>query len=149
MTNRQILLAIALATLAQTAPAVRKQPTDATKLLDAIIACDAIMDGPQRLECFDKQIAELKAAKQKDVRLFNPGREAEQFKEIISTAISVAEIGDGSWIIVVADQSVWRTTGIVAFEPRRGDAVHIAKAALGGFTMNVGGERAVRVRRLK
>lgn len=123
---------------------------DPGALLDAVVACDGIPAPLARLACFDAHVAELKAARLQDVRLFQPPRAQDRppFAELRSTIASVTPLQTGTWLLVLADRSVWQTDDVVRFEPERGDAVRIARGPLGGFVANIGGQRAIRLRSL-
>lgn len=123
-----------------------KSGADATRLLDELEQCGDIADGSQRLACFDQRISALKLARQQDKSLFTPAAQRAKFVTIDATAVSVAELEPGAWLLVLSDHSVWKTTDIVTFVPTRGAKVHVAKGAIGNYLANIGNERAVRVR---
>ena len=144
-------LALALGALAATplsSAGAGKARLDPEKMLGALIACDTITDSARRLACFDEHVAEVKAARQSDPRLFRGSAGGkEEFSEVHSKLSSVVSLG-ANWLLVLEDHSVWQTADIIRFEPQRGDSVHIVKGALGGLLATIGDQRAVRIRRM-
>jgi len=145
------LLVAAVVLAAAAASIASSGSRDPTELLDAVIACDRITDPAARLGCFDTRVAELKAARQQNAHLFQPPRQEEQprFTELHSTIVTVAPLELGTWLLVLADRSVWQTTDIVRFEPERGDPIRIARGTLGGYVANIGNQHAIRLRRMR
>jgi hypothetical protein len=148
MTSARSLVAAVV--LAAAAAAVARTE-DPAALLDAVIACDGIAEPAARLGCFDVRVAELKAARQQDAHLFQAPRREEQprFTELRSTIATVASLEPGTWLLVLADHSVWQTDDIVRFEPERGEPIRITRGTLGGYVANIGDQRAVRLRRMR
>jgi hypothetical protein len=147
-TARTVVLAIALGSLAVGIPAGAKSKINGDKLLDELEACKITAEPAARLACYDERVEELKIAR-KDNKNFL-GREARApFEPINSTAVSVAELQPGTWLLVLADHSVWRTNDDVRFIPRAGDGVKVVKAAMGSFMANIGKESAVRVQPMR
>ena len=145
--GRKQSLAILCGTLLIGSPAsAAKTGGDATRLLDGLEQCGQVSDAGHRLSCFDERIAALKLARQQDKTLFAPTPQRAKFVTIDATAISVAELEPGAWLLVLSDHSVWKTADIVTFVPSQGAKVHVAKGAIGNFLANIGNERAVRVR---
>lgn len=141
------LLAIAFAAILVGSPGVAaKSGSEATRLLDELEQCGQLAESAQRLACFDEKIASLKLARQKDKTLFEPAPQRAKFATIDATAVSIAELEPGVWLLVLSDHSVWKTTDIVTFAPSQGAKVHVAKGAIGNYLANIGNERAVRVR---
>lgn len=129
--------------LISAAPVAAKK-VDAAKVLDSLQECQAIGDPGQRLACFDERIVTLKEARSED-REFLSRREKVEFKPIASTATAVTELQPGTWLLVLADHSVWRTNDDVRFYPKVGQPVRVTKGIVGNFLANIGNERAVRV----
>lgn len=123
-----------------------KSDPNAARLLDGLEQCTQLADAAQRLACFDERIAALKQARKENKALFAPNPQPAKFVTIDATAVSVAELAPGSWLLVLSDHSVWRTTDIVTFVPESGAKVHVFKGAIGNYMANIGSERAVRVR---
>jgi hypothetical protein len=124
---------------------------DGSGPLDALIGCSDLPDQSARLACFEARVAELKEARRLHSGPFAPGgdRQREQFQEIRSTILSVTALEPGTWLIVLADHSAWQTNDIVRIDPEPGDSVHVTRGSLGSTLAAIGGERAIRVRRLR
>ena len=90
---------------------------------------------------------DLKAARA-DNKNFLSKESRAPFQPINSTAVSVAELQPGVWLLVFADHSVWRTNDDVRFIPRTGDSVKVSKAMMGSFMARIGKESTVRVQPL-
>lgn len=129
-------------------PAIAGPKANAAKLLDALQECQAIADGAQRLACYDSRIVPLKQARTEDKNFLSRRVEA-KFEPLESTARSVTELQPGTWLLVLADNSVWRTNDDVRFIPKAGQMVKIRKGAIGSFLANIGNEHAVRVMPLR
>ena len=142
------ILAAAMLVLAPGAAWAGKPRVDGAKLLDSLLQCQDIADSTQRLACFDAQVGPLKTAREQNKKIFATKVEPQKFVPITVKAIGVTEMGDGSWLIVLADNTIWRTEDIVRFEPARGDMVKITKGALGSFNANIGNQNSVKVRQV-
>lgn len=143
------ICALGVFALLASAPAVsRKSNESATNVLDSLEQCHSIADPAQRLSCYDTRIVVLKEARQKG-ESFLPQRVEQKFQPINSTITSVAELQPGTWLLVLADRSVWKTDDDVRFFPKQGDTVRISKGALGSFLAVIGKEPAVRVKRMR
>jgi hypothetical protein len=70
-------------------------------------------------------------------------------ESITAIATSAHQTADGKWIIALDDGSVWRQidSDTVAIDPRPGSKIHIRRASLGSFLMNVDGQSGIRVHR--
>lgn len=143
-TARAVAFASVAGALALAAPGAAKSKINGDKLLDELEACKALADTGARLACYDQKVEELKIARADNKHFLAPEARA-PFEPINSKAVSVAELQPGTWLLVLADHSVWRTHDDVRFIPRAGDAVRVVKAAMGSFMANIGKESAVRV----
>lgn len=136
---------------ASSSPAIESQSgKDVDGILDSIVKCGDVAESGMRLACFDAEISKLKSVKKVGKPLFSEQKSATRprFTEISSRAVSVSQLGTGTWLVVLADHSVWRTDDIVRFEPKVGDSVNVKRAAFGSFMATIGNQHAVRVRRL-
>lgn len=141
---------------------------------DALVACRSIDDGAQRLTCYDSAAARLAAAEQSgevvvvsrdqaraarrqafgfglpSLAIFDRGASPEELDRLTATARNAYESA-GKWTIELEDGAVWQQTDQerLARRPRPGAKVEIRKAAMGGYFMNLDGQRAVRARRVK
>jgi hypothetical protein len=70
-------------------------------------------------------------------------------ESITATATSVHQTPDGKWVITLDDGAVWRQidSDTLAMDPRAGSKIHIRRASLGSFLMNVDGQSGIRVHR--
>jgi hypothetical protein len=141
-------LTLAGATLAAAAPAAAKSRVNGDKLLDSLQECKAVAEPGARLICYDQRVEDLKAARA-DNKNFLSKESRAPFQPINSTAVSVAELQPGVWLLVLADHSVWRTNDDVRFIPRTGDSVQVSKAMMGSFMARIGKESTVRVQPLR
>jgi hypothetical protein len=124
----------------------------ASDMVSAMIACSDIVDSTQRLSCFDGRVAELKAARTKKPAAFSDRsirREEAVFQEINTKIVNVSPLGYGTWLLVLADNSVWQTTELARFDPATGSTILIKKGRVAGYRALVNGRWTVPVRRLK
>jgi hypothetical protein len=175
MTQRWIwcglLCAIAAPAAAQKRAAPAPSATEA-----ALGQCRQMADAGTRLACFDKAVGELLAGtgngsitivdrgQLREARrslfgfnlprlpLFRGDRSADEQPEEITAAIQSAQsIGDGKFRITLADSgAVWETTEgrWNAEAPTAGQPVVIKRGLFGSYMLRIGGERAVRGRRV-
>ena len=142
---------------------------------DAVVACRTIADGGQRLACFDAAAAQLaEAEKSGDIvvvsraqaqaarrqafgfslpslAIFDRGASPEELERLSVKARTAYQVAGGKWAVELEDGAVWQQTDNerLARAPRQGSRVEIRRAAMGGFFMNLDGQRAVRARRVK
>jgi hypothetical protein len=146
-------------------------PAAVQRLLD----CRTQTADAARLACYDGAVAELgrliasgevvvvdheRVAKVKrqafgfslpSLSLFErPGKPAE-LQQIAGQVTSAYQRGDGKWVVELDDGAVWEQTDNETLfkEPHKGSKADIRKAALGSFFMNIDGQRALRVRRVR
>ncbi len=137
-----------------------------------LLACRALPGGAERLGCFDREAATLggdldkgavvvvdkaqvRAAQRARFGLPAPGLDLFAGKDgerQASVKTSVASAGTdpfGKLVITLADGSRWHQIDdySLALNPRAGQPVVIARAAVGSFKMTVAGQAAIRVRR--
>ena len=139
-----------------------------------LIECRALPDPAQRLACFDERSQKLQVAEQRGdvvmfdrasmqdakkglfglslpkIKLFGNGGESD-IKEITGTIESAAQYDYGRWRMTLADGSVWDQidTEVLPLDPRKGNAIVISRASLGGFKASVNRQTPIRVRRVK
>ncbi len=146
-------------------------------IFQRVIDCRAIVDGTQRLACYDSQVARLdEAAKRDEVvvvdkeqvkkarqglfgfSLPNLGKlfggkggedDTTEISEIESTILSAQTIGYGEWLIVLEDGARWQqVSGELALPPKKGQPIRIKRASMGSFMANVNKQPAIKVKRL-
>ncbi|GGB40974.1 hypothetical protein GCM10011380_33060 [Sphingomonas metalli] len=118
-----------------------------------LVACGEIGGAAERLACFDRYLA---AARTRGVETAqetsrNPARPARPAtaREVVSTVGSVQPSGQGRWMLVLADRSVWQSYDAGAPAPRVGQPVHIRKGTFGSYLADIGGARGVVLKRLR
>lgn len=139
----------------------------------AVIACEDIAEPAQRLACFDRNVAALKAAaaarqvvvvdrttirearrgifglKLPRLKLFDDDQDgAQEIVSIDSTISGVRMAKDGMPIFVLADGARWKQTEGRNVFARSGQPIHIKRAAMGSYMANVNKQAGVRVVRL-
>ncbi len=139
-----------------------------------LVECRALLDPAQRLACFDERSQKLQVAEQRGdivmfdrasmqeakkglfglslpkIKLFGSGGESD-IKEITGTVENAAQYDYGRWRITLADGSVWDQidTEVLPLDPRKGNAIVISRASMGGFKASVNRQAPIRVRRVK
>lgn len=89
------------------------------------------------------------------VRIFGGGddddeNDVESVDSIESTITRSSQDGYGKWTFVLADGARWQQIDArrIAIAPRPGMTIAIRRAAMGSFLANIGGQTAIRVRRI-
>jgi hypothetical protein len=147
------------------------------ELYAKLSACRAIADNAQRLACFDAAAARLDAAvaandvymvDKAQVRqtrrtlfglplpnlgLFGGGDDKDADKNEITqidSTVKSARMNAEGWVITIAEGSTWQQTDSkpLGLSPKSGMAVIVKKGALGSYRMNVGGQPAIKVKRI-
>ncbi|HEX8234124.1 MAG TPA: hypothetical protein VF559_12365 [Caulobacteraceae bacterium] len=162
-------LALALPSLAADPPAKRAGVFQ--KMLD----CRAVTDSAERLACYDQaaaqfeqaetqgQVVVVDRAQMREVRrqvfgfnvpsmsLFTRGEKEEEVNNLSTTVTAARQDPYGKWVITIEGGAVWKQTEVVELvrRPKPGSKVEIRSGALGSFFMNVDGQRAVKVERVK
>lgn len=152
--------------------------TAAAPLFDAVVACRTIADPTERLACFDRAVPALDQARRDRqivvmdreqvretrrglfglnlpaIRIFGGGDDddspdSEAVDRLETTVARASQSADGKWTIVLADGARWQQLDTRRInDPRPGTAVVIRRAAMGSYLANVGGQVAIRVRRV-
>lgn len=162
---------IIAATPALAAPAPQHRPEIFNKLLD----CRTINDSAQRLACYDRQVAAMDAAAQRDEVVvldkeglkktrrslfgftfpklpFLGGDNDEmqpEFATIEARIMSVREIGYGKWSFHLEDGAEWQSVEPIKNRaPRSGMTIEIKRGALGSYVGKVGNWPAFRMKRV-
>ena len=168
-----VRIALLSAALAAAASAVSAQPaTDGSALVRALADCRKLTADAARLACYDAAAGRLEAAERSgevvvvdreqaraarrqafgfnlpSLNIFNRGEAEDELDRITLTLESASAISDG-WLFRTREGQVWRQTDgrRLSADPRRGSKLEVRRAAMGGYFMNVDGQRAVRVRR--
>lgn len=151
-------------------------PTGGSDLVSSLADCRRISDAAKRLNCFDRAVGTLvEAAAREDVilvdreevrrtrkslfgfslpklPLFNARAGAQgtdEVRELETTIQSSQPAGYGLWSMTLAEGGTWQTTEASRrLDLRAGQSVHLERGPVGGYMANIGGARAVRVRRV-
>ena len=154
----------------------KDKPVPASPLVAAIDRCRQITDSGQRLACYDSAANALVSATtsgdvsvvdRTEVRkvrhslfgfslpkvpFFSGDTTANEAQsQLDSTVVSVRELPNGYYRIVIADNNaVWETTddSISFSPPRPGQKIEIVRGALGNYFIRVNGQVGVRGKRV-
>ncbi|MBA3811464.1 MAG: hypothetical protein H0X27_07455 [Caulobacteraceae bacterium] len=147
-------------------------PTRAA-VVQAVIDCRKIEDGPGRLACYDKAVDGMAQAEAKgdlvtvdreqrravrrqafgfnlpSLSLFDRGEKSGEADKISAKVAAASRDPYGKWVIKLDDGAVWRQTdaNYLDRDAHKGSTVEIRKGALGSFLMKVDGQQAIKVRR--
>ena len=175
MTTNQRAAAILMAVFAASGPAHagRAAAPARAPAVQAVIDCQSVVDGVQRLACFDKTVAGMSQAEAKGdlvtidreqrravrrqafgltlptLAMFDRGEKGDEADRITAKIASAARTAGGKWVVTLDDGAVWRQIddSDIYRTPHAGSTAVIRKAALGSFFMNVDGQQAIRVHR--
>ncbi|WP_076071158.1 hypothetical protein [Sphingomonas montana] len=149
-----------------TAPAIREMEK-----------CRAVPDVATRATCYDKAFDGLQASLgRREVVLMNRGdvvkarrslfgltlpkldifsrgasaAEEAEFQTLETRIVQASQTANGRWSFLLEDQARWvqNDDEPLAVPPRPNDTIRIRKGLVGSFLANVGGQRAIRVRRI-
>jgi hypothetical protein len=167
------ILSVTLSTALAVSPLSAADPAKATRsrLLADVARCRQIQESAARLACFDASVAALDTAeKRKEVVVVDSDQVRQARKTLFG--ISVPDLGlfsgtpevafidttlvdarvdsEGHWTMRMADGARWIQTddNVIGRVPRANDKVHIQRGALGSYKLSVGGQPAVKVRRV-
>lgn len=158
--------------LVQGAPAA--EPNRAP-LLQGVLDCRAITDSAERLACYDASVGRFEQAelagqvvvvdreKAREVRrqafgfnlpslaIFERGAPEPEINNLSTTVVRARQDALTRWVIEIEGGAVWKQTETVPINrsPKPGMKVDIRKGALGAYFMNVDGQRAFKVDRVK
>lgn len=169
-----VALAVAVAPCTAAWAAAAPKPPGRAELVKALSECRAVTDPTERLACFDKAAAALDEAQTKGevvvvdrkeaqevkrqafgfrldaLSIFDRGGAKDKADDAISAVAQSAHRGaNGHWIVALEGGAVWRQIDDeeLSREPHQGSAIHIRRASLGSFMMNVDGQPGIRVHR--
>ena len=175
MVTNQQALAIFLAVFAVSSGASAGSPVAPSRApeVQAVIDCQAIAEGAQRLACFDKAVAGMTQAEVKgdlviidreqrravrhqafgltlpSLAIFDRGERPDEANQITAKIVTVSQTGYGRAVLKLDDGATWRQVDDDQLYPRphAGSVAVIRKAALGSFFMTIDGQQAIRVHR--
>jgi len=161
-------LAIALCDLGAPATAADQ---NATKSLDELVTCKAIVQDAARLACFDRVSGKIIAARasgdlltlDRDKVVANKrrafgltkqgesplGERAIDITKVDPTIAGVRQSGYNRYRLDLANDTSWETIDPPALEPQVGAPITVRKASLGGFRATIAGGRSILVKRLR
>jgi hypothetical protein len=170
--------ALALGIAATAAPAPANVEISGSQLVKTVQNCQSIRDNGARLACYDRSVATLTAADARgdvtvmdreqmrqahrslfgfslpNLPFFSGSKDKEvqqEPKQLASTLASFRDIGNGFFRFTIADPaSTWESTEASnVFDPKIGAKVIIERGAIGSYFAEIGGNRAVRARRIR
>ena len=165
--------ALALGIIAFSSPVRAAAPPARAPVVEAVVACRAIVSGDERLACFDKAVAAFTAAEttgdvvtidreqRRAVRrqafglalpsltIFDRGDKPEEVNRLTVSIAEVSKTLYGKWIVKLDDGAVWRQTDDdeLLKAPHKGSSAVISKGSLGSFFMKIDGQQAIKVHR--
>ena len=167
-------IALAAAALAA-APLLAKDksplPKELPPVFEAVVNCRALTSDSERLACYDRSVAALASAREKEdivvadratiretkkglfgfslpkLKLFG-GTESEDIEEINTTITAVRDTPDGLGQFTLADGARWKQIDGATTFARPGSAIRIKRAALGSYLASIDKGGFVRVVRL-
>jgi hypothetical protein len=168
--TKTVLIATALTSVSASASAQKDGARP--ELLTKLIACQQIGDVPERVACYDRQVAALDQAERKrevalvdrtevrkarrslfgfnmpDLRIFERGEDEPEFTSIDASIQNVSRQG-GRLSMQLDDGTRWIQSDSeeLARSPKAGMRVRIRKAAMGSYFANIEKAPAIRVRR--
>ncbi len=176
--RRPMLSCIAIAAVAVSAASLAAKdksplPKELPPVFEAVVNCRALTSDSERLACYDRSVAALATARDKEdivvadratiretkkglfgftlpkLKLFGgTEKDGDEVKEIESTISAVRDTADGLAIFTLADGARWKQTdGGNAFG-RPGLSIRIKRGALGSYLASIDKGAYVRVVRL-
>lgn len=151
-----------------------ERPAVLTRLVD----CRALSDGPERLACYDREVAALDAAETRkelvvidrqqirsarrtlfgltlpNLAIFGDNdedRDEEGITRLETKIKSVSQTPLGRWVFTLEDGGVWTQIDNrdLIVDPKPGHDIKIRRAAMGSYLANVKEQIAIRVQRLR
>jgi hypothetical protein len=165
------IAAVATPTAAWSAPGPQARPEIFTRLLD----CRTITESAARLVCYDRQVAAIDAAAQRDevVVLDKEGltktrrslfgfsfpklpflgsdndEMKPEFATIVAKISATREVGYGNWSFRLEDGAQWQSVEPIQNRaPRPGMTIEIKRGTLGSFVGKIGSWPAFRMKRI-
>ncbi|MBX9884834.1 MAG: hypothetical protein K2X68_07655 [Novosphingobium sp.] len=165
--------AVALAAAPLAATDKSPLPKELPPVFEAVVNCRALTSDSERLACYDKNVAALASAREKQdivvadratiretkkglfgfalptLKLFGgTERASDEVKEIETTVSAVRVAADGLATFTLADGARWKQTDGGSTFARPGIAIRIKRGALGSYLASIDKGAYVRVVRL-
>lgn len=165
------LLALALSPLAAQAREKNPLSQQLPPVFEAVVTCRALTVDSERLACYDRSVAALASAREKQdivvadratiretkrglfgftlpkLKLFGE-TEGEDVKEIEGIITAVRNAADGLAIFTLADGARWKQTDGGNSFANAGDPIRIQRGALGSYLASISKGRTFRIVRL-
>lgn len=168
------LLVTASASAQQAQDDEAQRPQALTRMLD----CRGVQGAEARLACYDREVAAFGAAEKArevvvydreqirktrrslfgialpDLNIFggrkDDGAESEEVSQLESTIRAISQSGNNRYVFTLEDGARWAQIDDreLSATPRAGQTVRIRRAAMGSYLANIGGNTAIRVRRV-
>lgn len=152
-----------------------RAPSPPPQAYQKLAACKAVASPEARLACYDHELVEfdkatsageivmtdkatLQATKRglfgfslPSLNLFGGGDGADGFSEIESTIESARSLGYDGWRVTLPDGAIWEQSDKqrLVMDPKPGQKVRIRRSALGSYMVNIDGQNAIRMRRIR
>jgi hypothetical protein len=168
-----ILATLVLATSTAAADKKDKLQEARPPVFEALINCRSIADAQERLACYDAKVAAMDEAEKNDelvladketmkearrglfgfslpkLKLFD-NADGQGESELVAKIASAYQANPGKWTVVLDTGARWVQidTQVLARDPKQGMEIKIRPAAMGSYFANIGGQRALRMRRV-
>lgn len=142
-------------------------------VFEALVNCRTIVDPQARLACYDAKVAAMDEAEKNDelvladketmkearrglfgfslpkLKLFD-NEDGGGESELVAKIASAYQANPGKWTVVLDTGARWVQidTQVLARDPKQGMEIKIRPAAMGSYFANIGGQRALRMRRV-
>ena len=171
------LLILAVAVVGAPALADKKDKLQEARppVFEALVNCRSIADPQARLACYDTKVAAMDEAEKNDelvladketmkearrglfgfslpkLKLFdNADGKGEDVSELAAKITSAYQANPGKWTVVLDTGARWVQidTQVLARDPKPGMEITIRPATMGSYFAKIGGQRALRMRRV-
>ena len=147
---------------------------DGGQMTAALTRCRAIATDASRLACYDQAAATIAEAlragelvvttrQEEETRrrasfglpptdrltVEGPDGKTVEVDKSESVVRAISASGYDRYLLTLADNSAWQTMEGMKFGPEIGDKIEIRSAALGSYLATIGGQRAVRIKRVR
>lgn len=171
--RKLITLTVTVAVVCATSASARRAQDNGTpQSVDKLLACRQVADSAARLACYDGEIAKVATSlASKDLVVIDRERARAAGRSLFGFSIpnfggllgsggdvqsidgkvsAVARNSDGGWMLQLDDGSSWSQTddSILGLPPRKGDTVRVKRGVMGSFFLSVGGQPAMKAKRV-
>lgn len=172
------LAALGLLAAASASAQQSQEPQVRPQALTRVLDCRTVPAAAERLACYDREVAAFETAEQArevvvydreqirrtrrtlfgialpDLNIFggrkDDGAESEEVTQLDSTIRAVSQGGNSRYVFTIEDGARWAQIDDreLSATPRAGQKIRIRRAAMGSYLANIGGNTAIRVRRV-